>query len=203
MPQITHTKAPRLLELDLLRPVAALMVVASHHMASANAKDRFSIAFGSISNWGDPVASVAYLGQLGVDIFFMISGGDRPVRCGTCRHSVHRFAAVRPLLHRGRRAVPHRQDRAGHAGLRPVGRSGGPDVHQDGATDSPLVSDHGCFVERTSVHHHASRSCAVPDRLVRRGAVHRADAGPAHPSRTFSSSTPDGRIGRRKIAWLT
>ena len=73
-PRNDDVRKPRLLEVDLLRLVAALMVVMTHFMASAGAKDRYSRAFGSIFEWGHPMASITYFGQLGVDIFFMISG---------------------------------------------------------------------------------------------------------------------------------
>ena len=70
----TPTKVPRLLELDLLRLVAALMVVAAHYVMTGTQNFRVSLALGSIFDWGEPAATVANFGVLGVDIFFMISG---------------------------------------------------------------------------------------------------------------------------------
>jgi peptidoglycan/LPS O-acetylase OafA/YrhL len=64
----------RLLGIDLLRLVAALMVVASHYLSSATEKDRHSLKLGSIFDWGDSIATAAHFGFLGVDLFFMISG---------------------------------------------------------------------------------------------------------------------------------
>jgi len=64
----------RQLELDLLRLVAALMVVACHYLSGPNAKNRIHSVAGAIYDWGTPLADMASLGSLGVDIFFMISG---------------------------------------------------------------------------------------------------------------------------------
>jgi peptidoglycan/LPS O-acetylase OafA/YrhL len=66
--------AARLLEVDLLRLVAALMVVFRHYLASDTAESRTSLVFGSIFEWGGWAAALAHFGSLGVDIFFMISG---------------------------------------------------------------------------------------------------------------------------------
>ncbi|GAA4234893.1 acyltransferase [Actinomadura meridiana] len=62
------TDRPRLRELDLLRFVAAFLVVLHHYV-------------GRISGWGVPnhhhmpgIAQIAHFGNLGVDLFFLISG---------------------------------------------------------------------------------------------------------------------------------
>ncbi|MBC7732916.1 MAG: acyltransferase [Bacteriovorax sp.] len=63
-----------MLELDLLRLVAALMVVAAHYVMAGTENFRTSLALGNIFDWGEPAATIANFGVLGVDIFFMISG---------------------------------------------------------------------------------------------------------------------------------
>ena len=67
-------KTQRLLALDLMRLAAALMVVVAHYVMAGTENFRFSLALGSIFDWGEPAATIANFGVLGVDIFFMISG---------------------------------------------------------------------------------------------------------------------------------
>lgn len=68
------SRPPRLFELDLLRLVAALMVVAAHLISGLTEKQRSNLALGPIFDWGEPLATFGQFGVLGVDIFFIISG---------------------------------------------------------------------------------------------------------------------------------
>jgi len=64
----------RLRELDLMRLVAALMVVAGHYLSTSTEHLRNSIAWGQVFDWGPLVGQMAQFGELGVDAFFIISG---------------------------------------------------------------------------------------------------------------------------------